>query len=154
MQGPSWTSLAATAVIALAASLTLSFSHPVEVRVDGQRLISDVPPVSTTPGRIYVALRPLDDALGATTKFDRQSGWIAVIRGDQTLKLHIGDSHATLNGMPMTLKHAPFRVRGRVMVNVKTLARAFGVHVTYNTRTARIDVQTPGVIQSAPTDAP
>ncbi|MDQ2873194.1 MAG: copper amine oxidase N-terminal domain-containing protein, partial [Candidatus Eremiobacteraeota bacterium] len=120
MQGPSWTSLAATAVIALAASLTLSFSHPVEVRVDGQRLISDVPPVSTTPGRIYVALRPLDDALGATTKFDRQSGWIAVIRGDQTLKLHIGDSHATLNGMPMTLKHAPFRVRGRVMVNVKT----------------------------------
>ncbi|HEY8298755.1 MAG TPA: copper amine oxidase N-terminal domain-containing protein [Candidatus Baltobacteraceae bacterium] len=140
--------MAITAVIALAVSMTLAFSRPVEVRVDGQRLLSDVPPVSTVSDRVYVALRPLGDALGAVTHYDEKTGQIDVVRGDQTLKLRVGDTHATLNGMPMTLKHTPFRVRGRVMVNIKSLARAFGVRVRYDKRTARIDVQTPGVIEA------
>ncbi|HEY8314300.1 MAG TPA: copper amine oxidase N-terminal domain-containing protein, partial [Candidatus Baltobacteraceae bacterium] len=145
---PNWITLSVTAALALAASLTMAFSRPVEVSVDGQRLISDVPPVSTTHDRVYVALRPLDDALGALTRYDEQSGRVAVIRGDQTLRLRVGDTHATLNGMPMTLKHAPFRVRGRVMVNIRTIARAFGVHLKFDKRTAHVDVQTPGVIEA------
>ncbi|MGZ3496462.1 MAG: copper amine oxidase N-terminal domain-containing protein [Vulcanimicrobiaceae bacterium] len=145
---PGWITIVVTAAIALAVSMTLAFSRPIEVRVDGQRLISDVPPVSTSADKIYVPVRAVGDALGAETRYDDQSGVIAVIRGDQTLKLRVGDEHATLNGMPMTIKHAPFLVRDRVMVNVKAIARAFGVRVTYDNKTARIDVQTPGVIEA------
>jgi len=60
------------------------------------------------------------------------------------LHLKIGDLHATLNGMPMTLKHAPFRVRGRAMIGLRTVQRAFGVRVKFDKTASRVDVNTLG----------
>lgn len=118
--------------------------------VDGQRVESDVPPVTTTSDKVFVPLRSLADALGAQTDLDAQTGHIVVVRGNQSLRVRIGDKHATLNGMPLTLAHPPFRVRGRVMISLKTVAAAFGVRVSYDPRTQRIDVLTPGIGEAAP----
>jgi hypothetical protein len=46
--------------------------------------------------------------------------------------------------MPMTLLHAPFRVRGRAMIGLHTVQRAFGVRVKFDKATSRVDVDTPG----------
>ena len=116
--------------------------------VDGQRVESDVPPVTTTSDKVFVPLRSLADALGAQTDLDTQTGHIVVVRGNQSLRVRLGDKHATLNGMPLTLAHPPFRVRGRVMISLKTVAAAFGVRVSYDPRTQRIDVLTPGIGQA------
>jgi hypothetical protein len=113
--------------------------------VDGERVESDVPPVTVTSDKVFVPLRSLADALGAQTDLDDKTGRIDVVRGNQSLRVRVGDAHATLNGMPLTLKHAPFRVRGRVMISLKTVATAFGVRVSYDPRTQRIDVLTPGI---------
>ena len=78
----------------------------------------------------------------------RDAGQVEVIRGDKTLRLKVGDTAATLNGAPMTLHRAPFRVRGRVMVGMHTISRAFSVKTKYDRKTARIDVDTPGVIEA------
>lgn len=145
---PTWQTLTLTAVIATIASALLAFSRPVEVMVDGQRIESDVPPVTMSSDRVFVPLRSIADALGAETAVDEKDGTIYVIRGNQSLRLHLGDAHATINGMPMTMHHAPFRVRGRVMVSLKAIASAFNVRVDYNPRTARIDVMTPGIGQA------
>lgn len=116
--------------------------------VDGQRVETDVPPVTTaTSDKVFVPLRSLADALGAQTDLD-EKGHINVVRGGQSLRIRVGDKHATLNGMPLTLKHPPFRVRGRVMISLKTVAAAFGVRVSYDPRTQRIDVLTPGIGQA------
>ena len=150
---PTWQTLVLTAAIAMLASSLLAFSRPVDVIVDGQRIESDVPPVQTAPDKVYVPLRSLADALGAQTVVD-EKGEIAIIRGSQSLRLTVGDVHARLNGMPMTLHHAPFRVRGRVMVSLSSISRALGVRTIYDARTARVDVLSPGVgdthVQSAP----
>ena len=148
-QPPSKRTLLATAALALVASLSFTLSKPVEMRVDGQPLISDVPPVTSIKGAVYVPLRPVVDALGADTKYERKSGDVFVTRGDQVLHLKIGSTHARLNGMPMTLKQPPFRVRGRVMVGLHTVQRAFGVRVRFDKMTARVDVDTPGLSSSA-----
>lgn len=140
--------LAVTAAIALAVSAVLTFSHPAELRVDGQRLVPDVPPITTSSDGVFVPLRALDDALGADTHYTQKTGTVVVRRGDQTLQLKIGDRHAKLNGMPMTLSAAPFRVRDRVMVGLSAVSRAFGVRAHYDKRTARIDVNTPGIIEA------
>jgi hypothetical protein len=146
---PGWLTVATTGVIALVVSLVLTLSRPVELRVDGQRLISDVPPVtSAAADTVFIPLRPLGEALGADTKYDARSGEITVLRGDQTLRLMVGSTRASLNGAPFTLHNAPFRVRSRVMVGLNAVARAFGVHATYDKRTARVDVNTPGVIEA------
>ncbi len=148
-QPPSKRTLLATIAFAMIAAASFTLSKPVEMRVDGQPLISDVPPVTSAKGIVYVPLRPVGDALGAETNYERKSGDIVVTRGDQVLRLKVGSMHARLNGMPMTLKQAPFRVRGRVMVGLRTVQRAFNVRVKFDKLTARVDVETPGLSSTA-----
>lgn len=145
---PAWQTIVLTGVVATMASGLLAFSRPVEMRVDGQTLQSDVSPVTTAQDKVYVPLRPLAEALGAITSENKETGEVTVSRGDQSLRVKVGDVHATFNGMPMTLNHAPFRVQGRVMIGMRAFGRAFGVRVSYDKRTARIDVQT-GVTTAA-----
>lgn len=140
---PTLQTLVLTTVVASAASALFAFSRPVEMMVDGARVESDVPPVTTTADRVYVPLRSVADAIGAETTVDGDR--VIVTRGNQSLRLRIGDVHATENGMPLTFKHAPFRVRGRVMIGLKAFARALGMQAAYDPRTARIDVTTPGL---------
>lgn len=149
-KAPAWSTLTVTAVAAIVASLALTLSKPVEVRVDGQPILSDVPPVRTDGDTVFIPLRSLSDALGAETRYEEKSGDIYLTRGDQLLHLKIGDTHATLNGMPMTLKHAPFRVRGRAMISLRTVQRAFGVRVKFDRNASRVDVNTLGSAEAAP----
>lgn len=144
---PSLRLLMLTAAIAMTASAFVAFSRPIDMVVDGEFVASDVPPVAT-PGHVYVPVRTLADALGAQTSVEGQN--IIVVRAGQSVRLRVGDVHATVNGMPLTLEHAPFRVRGRVMIGLRAVARAFGVHASYDARLARIAVMTPGIGEASP----
>ena len=143
--GFNWRGLAAIAILAFAVSAALTLARPTVLLVNGQRIESDVPPVTTASERAFVPLRSIADALGAETLVDGKAGSIAVVLGNQSLRLRVGDTHATLNGMPLTLKHAPFRVRGRVMISLDAVSRAFKVRTRYDARNARIEVITPGI---------
>ena len=149
---PAVSTLVLTAAIGLIASGLLALSHPVQMMVDGQTVESDVPPITTVGHQAYVPLRSIADALGANTTVRGNTVYVA--RGKQTLRVVVGDRHAALDGMPMTFKEAPFRVRGRVMVTTHAIARAFGIYVHYNVRTARIDVITPGIGQAGGATSP
>lgn len=131
--------------LALFASVLLAFSRPIEMLVDGERVDADVAPVTTASEKVYVPLRSIADALGAQTESDGKDGAVSVVLGAQSLRLRVGDRHATVDGMPFTLKHSPFRVRGRVMVSLDAVARALHVHARYDMRNARIEVITPGI---------
>lgn len=144
-QPPGWKVLGATAIVALVASLSFTLSKPVALRVDGQQLVSDVPPISTPKGTVFVPLRPFGTAIGAETRYDRKTGEIVVQRGDQSLEVHIGSKNARLDGLPITLAQAPFRVRGRTMVGLDAVRQAFGMHAHINAATASIDLDTPGL---------
>lgn len=137
-----------TAVVAMTASTFVAFSRPIDMVVDGEVVASDVPPVSGAGNHVYVPVRTLADALGAQTNVDGTN--VYIVRGGQSVRLHVGDVHATVNGMPLTLEHAPFRVRGRVMIGLRAIARAFGVHASYDARMARIAVMTPGIGEASP----
>jgi hypothetical protein len=138
----SWRALAGVAVLAFVASAALVLSRTPVMLVNGQRVESDVAPVTTASSRAFVPLRSIADALGAETRIDGRN--VAVVRGEESLRLRVGDTHATLNGMPLTLKHAPFRVRGRVMISLDSVARALNVRARYDSQNQRIEVVTPG----------
>jgi hypothetical protein len=128
-----------------------SLSHPAVLSVDGQKMVSDVPPVTTAKGA-YVPLRVVADSLGADTNYDAKTGGIELVRGADTLHLRAGDRTATLNGFRMTLKAAPFAVRGRTMVPLNVIARAFKTQVRYDTARAQIDVMTAGTVEAGAQD--
>lgn len=143
--------LVITAVLAALCSGILTLSRPVEMLVDGQRVDTDVPPVTTSAQRIYVPLRSIADALGAETIV--QGDKVFVVRGTQSLRVQLGSTKATINGMPFTMRHAPFRVRGRVMIGLKPITDAFAVRAHYDVRTARVEILSGGVGDAA-TPAP
>ncbi len=140
--------LTAIAVAAFAVSFVLAFSRPIVMLVDGERVDSDVAPVTTASEKAFVPLRSIADALGAETEADAKTGGVDVVLGNQSLRVRVGDTRATLNGMPFTLKHAPFRVRGRVMISLDAVARALRVHAKFDARNARIEVTTQGIGQA------
>ncbi len=139
-----------TAVTALAASLGLVLSTPSTISVDGQRLVSDVAPV-TTPAGTYLPLRAIADAAGAQTSFD-SDGTIIVRRGTDVIAMRPGTTSAKVNGHAVTLAHAPFTVHGRTMVASATIAEAFGSTVRFDTKHDRIVVRTPGVVLAGAAD--
>ncbi len=142
----------ATAATSLVASLSLALSTPATISVDGQRLTSEVPPVTTLDGHAYLPLRALAEASGAQASFDAQSGAITVRRGTDVLSMHVGTPRARLNGRTVTLAHAPFTVRGRTMVAGATIARTFGSTVRFDAKHGRVVVRTPGVVVAGAAD--
>lgn len=151
---PSLKTVAATAVLASLAAAMGALSHPVAVRVDGRRMISDVPPVTTAKGT-YLPLRVVAESLGADTSYDPKTGSIELIRDNDTLRMRTGDKVATLNGNTMTLRTAPFSVRGRTMVSMAAIARAFKTRVRYDRSHSVVDVLTSGMSEpGAQVDTP
>lgn len=134
-------SLLATGAIALAASSTLAFSKPATIDIDGQRIHSDVPAV-TSGTKAYLPLRAVTAGLGAQVHYNKKTGAILLERGSERLKLRAGARTALLNGRKVQLSSAPFTVRGRTMVAGRTIERVLGPKVKYDARKARIDVFT------------
>ena len=143
--------IVATAVTALVASLSLALSTPASISVDGQRLASDVAPV-TTPTGSYLPLRAVADAAGAQTSFDTADGQVVVRRGTDVLVMRAGTTAARMNGRPVTLAHAPFTVHGRTMVASATIASTLGSTVRYDAKHDRVVVRTPGVVVAGAAD--
>jgi hypothetical protein len=144
--------MAGTALIALTASLSLALSQPAILDVDGQRVVSDVSPV-TTGSVAYLPLRAVSEAAGADTTFDTRTDQLTVRRGTEVLTMKIGDRSATLDGRAIELKSAPFTVHGRAMVRASDVALALASAVKYDTARGRIDVRTPGaVVAGVPDD--
>jgi hypothetical protein len=142
---PSLRLLLGTGAIASIASLGLALATPATIVVDGQRIASDVAPV-TTPRGAFLPLRAVAEAAGAETSFDPLSGVITVRRGADVLRMRTGSRHAKLNGHAVTLAHAPFIVNGRTMVASTTIAHAFGSTVSFDVKRDRVDVRTPGAV--------
>ena len=148
---PSGRLIAATAVTALVASVSLALSNPATISVDGQRLASDVAPV-TTPDGTYLPLRAMADATGAQTSFDASTGEIVIRRGTDVLIMRAGEPAAKLNGRTVKLVHAPFTVNRRTMVAAETITKAFGSTVRFDAKRNRVAVRTPGVVVAGAAD--
>lgn len=149
---PSLRLVIATAVTALVASLAVALSTPASVSVDGQRIASDVSPVTTADGRAFLPLRAVAEASGAQMSFDTHSGAITVRKGTDVLVMRAGTDRANLNGHRIVLAHAPFTVRGRTMVASATIATAFGSTVRFDARRDRVVVRSPGVFVAGASD--
>ena len=151
---PSWRLIAGTAVTALIASVSLAASRPAVMAVDGQRVFSDVAPV-TSGGVAYLPIRAIGDAAGANVSYDAATGGVTVRRGATTLTMTVGRRSATLDGHAIELAHAPFTVHGRAMVRGADVSVALASAVRYDVRRGRIEVRTPGaVVAGFPDDTP
>ncbi len=128
-----------TLLLSSTVSLLMMVSKSATVRVNGQRILSDVSPVSGVHEH-FLPLRAVALGLGAVTSYDAKRGRIEIFRGRDTITMYLGERRAKLNGIDFQLEHAPFLVRGRVMVPSSLFMHALRSYVHYDASSETIDV--------------
>ncbi|GAC1495474.1 MAG: hypothetical protein NVS1B2_14070 [Vulcanimicrobiaceae bacterium] len=107
------------------------------VAIDGTSIVFDEAP-QARDGRVYVPLRGLFERLGASVAFE--AGHIAASAGTHAIRLSIGATTATVDGVAQELDAPPLVVRGRTLVPLRFVSQALGAHVTYDATRRTVDV--------------
>ncbi len=114
-------------------------------RVDGSAASLEVSPF-IEGGRTMVPLRFIGEALGAEIIWDQEQSSVTYLRGDDVLKLWIGENRALLNGVGVPIDEdaavVPRIVRGRTVVPLRFVSEVLGSEVLWNGETQEITVKT------------
>lgn len=103
----------------------------ISVKVDGQALTLDQPPV-IQDGRTLVPLRAIFEALGAWVVWDADAQSVIAEKHFDNISLVIGDNKLSINGAEKTLDVPAQIIDGRTMVPVRAISEAFGAKVEWN----------------------
>jgi hypothetical protein len=120
-------------VVALAAC---AFSLCAGGRADAARVVVNGTALPAYPapieraGRLYVPLRAIFEALGASVVY--QDGAINATSGARTVNLRIGSTVATVDGRQEMLDSPPFIVGATTYVPLRFVSQALGANVNYD----------------------
>jgi len=133
------------AAIVLSAAAALAFAVRADasptVLVDGQKVVSDAPPIEVA-GRVLVPLRGIFEQLGAAVNYDAATQDVTVELGNRVIDLTIGSKLATVNGAVHTLDVAPRTFAGRTEVPLRFIGEALGASVDYDSASDTVAVVT------------
>jgi hypothetical protein len=114
-------------------------AQPYVVSVNGRVVPMNEPPVRVS-GRIFVPMRPIFEALGATVVFD--AGTINATSGDKRMQIKIGSTQAVVNGTATQLDAPPFLQGNTTMVPLRFVSESLGATVDFNESTGVIRIAT------------
>lgn len=123
-------------------ALASNESSDITVTIDGLQLETDVAPVIVN-NRTMVPIRAVSEALGL------QVGWVpeqktVVVTGEElVVEMTIGNSTATVNGIPYSLDSAPVIVSGRTLVPLRFVSERFGCSVAWDAGLRQVSILTP-----------
>lgn len=112
---------------------------PLIVKVDGQALKLDQPPV-IQDGRTLVPLRAIFEALGARVQWDAESQSVTAEKRFTDISLVIGHNKLFINGDEKALDVPAQIIEGRTMVPVRAISEAFGAKVDWNASTGTVTI--------------
>jgi iron(III) transport system substrate-binding protein len=124
--------LLAVTMVLLAAIFPLAQAAPapISVTIDGAALTLDPAP-QMLAGRVMVPYRVIAERLGARVGWDSRTRVVTVTKGDEVMRLTVGETTAVRGGRNITLDAAPMLVAGRVMVPLRFLGEGLGARVDW-----------------------
>jgi hypothetical protein len=129
-----------------------AYSLPTVV-VNGAHLPNDA--LAEIGGRLYVALRPVAEALGADVRYDSARKQVLLTTVLRQIVFRVGDPQLVVNGQAMKVEAPAQTVGSRVMLPLRGLAQALGAELKQDSAThAVILVLGSGGIRNAPTPPP
>lgn len=138
---------------------TMTYDAPtlqdrVTVTLDGAELELDVPALIRSgdggDGRTLVPVRPLAQALGAEVDWLPEGRQVVLTRGEDTVRLTLGEARAAVNGaeaaLPGGVAPAVARVGGveRTLIPLRFLAEVLGLTVTWEGAAFTAHLTSPG----------
>jgi Copper amine oxidase N-terminal domain len=127
---------------AVLASLAMAVpALALSVTVNGQATVFNPPPIERA-GRVFVPLRGVFEALGASVVYE--GGVINATGNGQRISLTIGSQSATVNGQAQTLDVAPFIIGASTYVPLRFVSEALGAGVNYDATNQIVALTTHG----------
>lgn len=111
------------------------------VRVDGQHLNFDQPPVIIN-GRTMVPLRAIFERLGAIVNWEAPTNTITANKEETSIILKVGDTIAYVNSEVKTLDSPPVIIGERTLVPVRFISETLGGEVRWDSIVRIVDITT------------
>lgn len=130
-------------ILAVLSLSLLSFAADISVKLDGNVLDFEQPPVIVEE-RTLVPLRAIFEALGATVEWDGTNKIVTSTKGETTIKMGIGDKYFIKNDSIVSLD-VPAQIvgEGYTMVPARVIAESFGLKVDWDDSTKTVIIKTP-----------
>ncbi|OPX90741.1 MAG: Ycf48-like protein [Pelotomaculum sp. PtaB.Bin104] len=90
--------------------------------------------------RMYVPVRYLGNALGATIKWDEGTQTVTLYKGSVEVNLVINNNEIIVNGQSKNIDTVPIERSGRVYIPARFVAEAFGYQVAWDEETETVNV--------------
>lgn len=118
---------------------TPALAKDLSVKVDGQNIKLDVPPV-VKESRTLVPIAPIAEQLGADVTFDSGSQTVGIKTVDKNIKISIGSKHVQVNNESQTLDVPAEIIDGRTMVPLRFVGEALGAKVNYDSSDKTVNI--------------
>ncbi|ULO09128.1 family 10 glycosylhydrolase [Paenibacillus sp. 19GGS1-52] len=110
----------------------------ITIELDGETLVSDVPPYITTSNVTMVPISVISKGLSAGVDWNQSTKAVTITKGDTVLKLTSGQKFAVVNETSVALDTSVQIKQGRVMVPLRFVSEQLGLQVIWNQATKHI----------------
>ena len=114
-------------------------SGDVRVFLEQRELSFDSSPIIVT-GRVFVPMRSIFEALGATVEWLPHDQAIIARRKGQIVTFGVNSSFININGRLEIIDAVPRIIRDRMFVPLRVITQALGAQVNWNSRTRRVNI--------------
>ena len=88
-----------------------------------------------------VPVRFVSESLGAKVSWDNDNRMVIIQRGNDTIKLKIGENKAEVNGKTVSFDTAAVLQNDRTMVPVRFISEALGAKVSWNQEKKAVEIE-------------
>ncbi len=133
-------------VITLTAVLTASINiytaaEEVTVKIDDEKLECPIP-ARIENGSTMVPMRAIFEALGMAVEWNNEERSVTATKGEDIIKLTIGEKTLYLNGEAVELNVAPFIENGSTMVPVRAVSESVDAKVEWKQDKCTVEITT------------
>ncbi len=114
-------------------------AQDISVDLNGEKLIFNASPI-LEGGRVLVPLRNIFDSMGAAVDWNGASNAVTVSKGDDILKLIVGEKAAFKNDIPLELDVPAKTINGKVFVPIRFVSEALGGIVNWREENKSISI--------------
>lgn len=118
---------------------TISKQPEIQISVNGQNVVADVPPMLQND-RTLVPIRAVGDALQAEVGWDEAAKTVTIQKAGKTLKLQIANKTMTVDGTGVALDVPPQQVNDRTLVPLRAVSSGLGATVNWNGATNTVEI--------------
>jgi hypothetical protein len=131
-------------MLAIAMVASVATAQGISVTVDGKAVRFNNGGPRSVNGRVMVPLRGVFEEMGASVNWDAANRDVNASRNGKSMRLHIGDREANVDGQPMTMDVPAMIIDGSTMVPIRFLSEALGSQVAWRESEKLVAISTGG----------